>query len=498
MDSLILIGSKINQESIQRSLGKPEYSYFFLMKEFIPALQRLGTVVEVKSLDEVDALYDLHSAQGRKVIFLSFSPPQQTPLGLRCPTVPVFAWEFDSIPDTPWDGDPRNDWRYVFERVQGCIATSREAAELVSAATQGRLPVLAAPAPVWERFAVHKRDQGLLPVQGPRHFAFSGVIIDSPILGLSADGLVRKAEPVAAPEPVVETSTDLVVEQAAEPMTASRWAEYRRISQALFTDWWLEFTRRPRPVVVEEPVVVVEPPPVVEPTTINLQVEGVVYTTVLNPADGRKNWIDLVTAFCWAFRDEPGATLVVKMTHHNLEYYRVVLMTLLSRLAPFACRVVVLHGFLEDAQYRELVDASDYYVNASSCEGLCLPLMEFLCAGKPALAPRHTAMTDYLDADMAFLVRGVLEPTCWPHDPTGMLSTHRYRLDWQSLMEAFRASFVLARDDASGYQKLSAAALRRMHAFCSFKPVTEALDALFEQVIDGSHSDEARVRSVAR
>ncbi|WP_256658024.1 glycosyltransferase [Pseudomonas sp. D(2018)] len=495
MNTLILIGSKINQDSIQHSLGKPEYSYFFLMKEFIPALQRLGTVVEVKNLDEVDALYDLHSAQGRKVIFLSFSPPQQTPLGLRCPTVPVFAWEFDSIPDEPWGGDPRNDWRYVFERIQGCIATSSEAADLVRAATQGRLPVLAAPAPVWERFGENECHQGLLPRQSPRHFSFPGVIIDSPILGLSADGLVRKIEPAAAPEPVVEAVAQPEMEQVSEPAVVSRWAEYRRISQVLFSDWWLEFTGRPRKV--EEPVAIVAPPPVAVAAT-NLQVEGVVYTTVLNPADGRKNWIDLITAFCWAFRDEPGATLVVKMTHHNLEHYRVVLMTLLSRLAPFSCRVVVLHGFLEDDQYRQLVDASDYYVNASSCEGLCLPLMEFLCAGKPALAPRHTAMADYLDSSLAFLVRGALEPTCWPHDPTGMLSSHRYRLDWQSLMEAFRASYALARDDARGYQKLSAAALRRMKAFCAFMPVTDALGAFFEQVVDDSRGVETRVRSVAR
>jgi hypothetical protein len=494
MDTLILIGSKINQGSIQRSLGKPEYSYFFLMKEFIPALQRLGTVVEVRSLDEVDALYDQHGAQGRKVIFLSFSPPQQTPLGLRCPTVPVFAWEFDSIPDVAWEGDPRNDWRYVFERIQGCIATSREAANLVGEATRGRLPVLAAPAPVWERFADRDRSLGLLPVLGPRHFAFSGVIIDSPILGLSADGLVRKPEPAPVAEPVVE------VEPVTGPTPESRWARYRHISQALFADWWLEVTRRPRAPVAA----VVETPPVATDNTdattgiTNLQLSGVVYTTVLNPADGRKNWIDLITAFCWAFRDEPGATLVVKMTHHDLEYYRVVLMTLLSRLAPFAGRVVVLHGFLEDDHYRELVDASSYYVNASSCEGLCLPLMEFLCAGKPALAPRHTAMADYLDADMAFLVRGALEPTCWPHDPTGMLSTHRYRLDWQSLMEAFTASYVLARDDAQGYQSLSAAALRRMQAFCSFEPVTDSLGAFFEQVLAGSDSVATGVRSMAQ
>ncbi|MDT4853822.1 hypothetical protein FQZ97_881020 [compost metagenome] len=65
-------------------------------------------------------------------------------------------------------------------------------------------------------------------------------------------------------------------------------------------------------------------------------------------------------------------------------------------------------------------------------------------------------------------------------------------------MEAFRASYVLARTDAEGYQRLSAAALRRMQAFCAFEPVTDALGAFFEQVLAGSDSVATGVRSVAR
>ena len=135
-----------------------------------------------------------------------------------------------------------------------------------------------------------------------------------------------------------------------------------------------------------------------------ISVAGVVYSTVLNPADGRKNWVELITAFCWAFKETDNATLVLKMTHHDLEYYRIVLVTLLSRLSPFRCRVVVLHGFLDDAQYQGLIAASTYYVNASTGEGLSLPLMEFLAGGKPAIAPRHTAMADYINDDLGFVL----------------------------------------------------------------------------------------------
>ena len=64
---IILVGSKIDQASIQGSLGKPEYSYFFLMKDFLPALERLGTVLPVKSTDEIERLSEQYRAAGEEV-----------------------------------------------------------------------------------------------------------------------------------------------------------------------------------------------------------------------------------------------------------------------------------------------------------------------------------------------------------------------------------------------------------------------------------------------
>lgn len=472
---IILVGSKIDQASIQGSLGKPEYSYFFLMKDFLPALERLGTVLPVKSTDEIERLSEQYRAAGEEVVFLSFSPPHQVPLGLSCPTVVVFAWEFDTLPSVAWDDNPQNDWRYTFARVQGAIATSQETARLILQHAAA-LPVTALPAPIWDRYAEPEAAEGLAVALGERQFSFAGIVIDSPTLGLSADGLVRKTEPVLkAPEPELEAETaPAILRSTAWPLT-----------KALLSGWWREvrlplgpLLKAPPPseaAAAQDPVVATEPR--------LLSVSGVVYTTVLNPADGRKNWVDLVTAFCWAFKHTENATLVLKMTHHDLEHYRVVLMTLLSRLAPFRCRVLVLHGFLEDTQYRELIRASTYYVNASSCEGLCLPLMEFLASAKPVIAPDHTAMADYLNEQLAFVLKTSLEPTCWPHDPTGMLFTHKHRLNWQSLMEAFRESHRVALKDPARYQSMSCSAYQQMQQFASLDSVCDPLAAFLGQVL---------------
>ncbi len=455
---IILVGSKIDQSTIQASLGKPEYSYFFLLKDFLPALEQIGEVIAVKNSEEVIALTSRYRAVNETVVFLSFSPPHQVPLGLPCPTVAVFAWEFDSLPSLTaaapegstqdgWGGDPRNDWGYVFERIAGAIATSREAAQLVERSMDEQFPVIALPAPVWARYASVSPISGWLPDLGQRVFDFAGQVIDSQKLELKVDEVAHK--PVS---------------------------EAKRIRKALLHGWWHE-VRLPKggADTAWQPTATTEPQPEL------VTVEGVVYTTVLNPNDGRKNWVDLVSAFCWAFKDVADATLVVKMTHHDIEHYRMVLLTLLARLSPFRCRVLVVHGFLPDAEYLQLINATTYYVNASSGEGLCLPLMESLCCGKPAIAPAHTAMSDYLRDDFAFLVRTSREPSCWPHDPTGMLSTHSHRLSWQSLMEAYRASYRTAKHDSS-YQAMSKMARSSMQEFCSLERVSRELGDFLQKV----------------
>ncbi|ARU86598.1 glycosyltransferase [Pseudomonas sp. M30-35] len=458
---IILISSKITQSNIQASLGKAEYSYYFLLKEFMPALQQIAEVIGVESADQVDRLYQQYREAGEQVVFISVSPPQQTSTDLACPTVCLFAWEFDNVPDEPWEGEPRNDWRYVMQRIAGAIACSQESAEAVRKAMGGNYPVVAIPAPLWPRFQTLMPESGWLPRQPERSIEFTGHVIDSPVLGLSADGLVQHMP--RPPLPLLTTAAN----------TGVNWVGHTR---ALYRAWREALHNRPSARARREKPTAPQHNEIgAKPQECRIEVSGVVFTSVLNPRDGRKNWIDIVTAFCWAFADTTDATLILKMTHHDLEYYRIPLLTLLSRLAPFKCRVLVLHGFLDDQQYRELIQISDFYVNASTCEGLCLPLMEFLASGKPALAPRHTAMLDYLDEQIAYVVKATVEPSCWAHDPCGIFRTRKYRLNWQSLMEGYRECYRIASDDVESYQRMSRHAWQRMCEFADTPVVAEQL-----------------------
>lgn len=469
---IILVNSKVNRTSIQASLGKPEYSYYFLLTQFMPALQAFARVIEIASAEEVDPLYQKLSAAGEPVVFLSVSPPQQTPVGLSCPTVCLFAWEFPDAPDQPWNNEPRNDWRHTLNRIAGAIACSEESAQAIRNLMGDAYPVTAVPAPVWAHFGNLLPANGWKPCAAPRSFEFSGHVLDSQTLGLSANGLVQHLpRPQRGSTPIRSAGTSPGALRSSCSLLGA-WLRTLLRNQALRSaDDPAEVLPAPNPAGTQ---------PVAQ---CSFELSGVVFCSMFSPTDGRKNWIDIVTAFCWAFRDTPDATLLLKMTHHDLEVYRIPLLTLLSRLAPFQCRVLTLHGFLDDKKYRELISITDFYVNASNAEGLCLPLMEFLAAGKPALAPRHTAMLDYLDGTMAHIVHTSEELACWSHDPTGQLCTRRHRLDWESLMLGFRTCYQLAENDPDGYQHMSVKASQRLRDFSDTPVVAEKLESFLAPLL---------------
>ncbi len=222
----------------------------------------------------------------------------------------------------------------------------------------------------------------------------------------------------------------------------------------------------------------------------NLSLDGVVYTAVLNPADERKNWRDLVTAFCFAFRERPDATLILKMTHRSLTSFLGKLHLLLQQCSPYACRVIAVHGYLDEDQFDALIDASSYYVNASLGEGLCLPLMEFMSCGVPALATRNTAMLDYVDTDSHFVIASSPAPTIWPHDPRHLIRTLQHRVNWQSIVDAYEDSYQVAQAQPERYQAMAQRGMEKMRAWASLQQTEQDLRALLVQALTRLGADE--------
>ena len=432
---LILVNSHTGSESIRADLGKPEYSYYFVLREYLPMLRAIGEVVEVADPEnEVDKLYAESLESGRPCVFLSFSPPNRTPIALACPTIPVFAWEFDAIPSETFNGKPRNDWGRVLRHLGAAITHSRFAVGAVRRCLGPGFPVIAAPAPLWDRLQ-HLREVAHLQPTAAR------------AVELNVDGMV-----------IDSRETDL------SPYT----------SKAL-----IAANGEPLPL-----------PPTRRLGKTRLQLDGVIYTTILNPGDGRKNWKDLLQAFCMAFRDTPDATLVLKLTHHDAATGIPDMLESMYTNSPFACRVLLVNAYLEQDDYERLLLATSYAVNSSHGEGQCLPLMEYMSCGKPAVSPRHTAMLDYLDAGNAFVVGSWSQPGAWPQDPRQAFRTLWQRIDFGSLVAAYRESYQVAKSDPARYASMSANAMEALRKYCSTAVVGPELAAfLHERVAAGEAAD---------
>jgi glycosyltransferase involved in cell wall biosynthesis len=581
-----ILYSDIGESAINKSLGLPEYSYYFVLKAFRTALQELGTVSLVRHpATEVDPLFDACRQRGEECVFLSFSPPNKTLIDLRCPTVSVFAWEYSNIPDEIWDEDERNDWRVVFGRHGRAITLSSYTARIVKEAMGERFPVLAVPAPLWEQFAAPRARFGSCLPPGESQLQVHGIVIDSHVLGLSADGLIAhisfpqvsddqvpdelaaqpeppqppaqpevqpEAQPEAQPEVQPEVQPELVQQALPETPAPAKNLRYRlAVTKRHLLTWYREAVRDLLPLWLARTVAVsgrsgntiaraimgyegraiLVPPPQpsqpseqagpvepiepieavasvesvesvvpaapattevaaaeVEEPAVTVKLAGVVYTSILSPKDGRKNWFDMVTAFCWTFREVEDVTLVLKMNERDLSLYHNTLLTLLSQLAPFKCRVLTLHAYLDDATYEELIGATSYYVNTSLCEGLCLPLMEFMSCGRPVIAPRHTAMEDYIDDGAAFIVKSSLEHNVWPHDPRDLFRTLRYRLDWESICTAYSESYLVAKQQPEKYLAMGQHAMARLQSYSSGAVVKEQLRNFFQLPVEEEHA----------
>lgn len=557
-----ILYSAVNEDSIADSLGLPEYSYYFVLKQLRPILEELGEVILVdKPEQEVDPIFNQCTANGQPCVFISFSPPHKTLVELDCPTVSVFAWEFDNIPFESWDEDLRNDWRYVFKRHGRAISLSSHTAEVVKSAMGEDFNIESVPVPVWDLFA-HAPRAGAEAGRQQR-LSFHGNILDSHRYDISPER-IQPHEPLAQfhfPSwdgralRMGYTIVDDYNSYLGGFYPAETWGAWSKNEQpwvlvpcklqgrvkiaidcagfgpnagkeirvvigdeeksmalgAGFSVTELEFQLKKPELLIQfldlditsvpegkdfrslalglrsitirarigEPGVVPVKSLLSDPRVLN--VDGIVYTSVFNPVDDRKNWTDIVSAFCYAFAAREDVTLILKMTQRSLTSFLGRLHYLLQSLSPFKCRVIALHGFLEDDEYQRLVAMTTYYVGASGGEGLCLPMMEYMSAGKPAVSTGNTAMEDYIDSQSAFVVESNVEPGFWPHDPRKRLRTLRHRVDWYSLVAALKESYQVALSNPEKYQLMSACAQENLHNFASRRVVKAKLQAFFAE-----------------
>jgi glycosyltransferase involved in cell wall biosynthesis len=441
-----LVSTTACANDLARHVGSADYSYAFVLRALAPVLETLGRWTRI-AVPESSLAFAAERAvaAGERPIHLALHPPQNIYLTPAVPTILFPFWEFPELPCRDFDHDTRQNWKRMCRPVD-MVVTACEFTAQAFRRTGLDCPIEVAPVPIAPgAFEVPDWDPAWTWSIHCRHLVWDGGVhsqeASSPVKpGAGARGLRAQYHRHVRPW--------------LSPLAAERLGQARRT-----------ILHRPQP-----------PPPLLPATELRLS--GLTYTSIFNLSDRRKNVEDLLTAFLSAFGDRSDVTLVLKLaTSPSREFYELEeLRALYTRLGmPHHCRIVVITDYLSDDQMDELVRASTFYVNVSHAEGACLPLQHALAAGRPALAPRHTAMRDYMDDSVGFVLGSHPEPTFWPHDPVQRMETIWHRLVWADLRAHFLASAEMIERDRDSYRALAAAARRRMDEHASRPVVAKML-----------------------
>lgn len=465
-EPLLLVSSMYSEGDLARRLGRDAYSYRYVYRAFAPLLERWGRHREASGpRGALEHAIAEARRQGRMPIHLSFLPLHLMNLVPDVPNIAVPAWEFPDIPALDLENDPKQNWARRAEQVDAIIThTQFSRAAFLRAGV--RTPVHVVPVPI-------RSDYFQIPDWRPGQ----RVVLDCPCYVFPQPAALPRP-----PRPWVNTETGHL------PARLSLRQLYKKCVKAMperFGDVMHRSARAVRAALWSARQVLKETDiRLLYPPRPNLELSGVVYATILNPFDARKNWQDLLSGYLLALKDREDATLVVKLVvsadweaaalAEVFAFYR-------NTGLSHRCKLAFVTAYLSEEQLLELTRASTYYVNTSRAEGSCLPLQNFMAAGRPALAPPHTGMADSIDEHCGYTLESHPEPAGWPQEISGGYRTTWHRLVWQSLHDRLRASYEAAKHGTPRYPVMAARARERMRQLVSADSVWPRLAAALDE-----------------
>jgi hypothetical protein len=160
-----------------------------------------------------------------------------------------------------------------------------------------------------------------------------------------------------------------------------------------------------RPIVdAPVPVPIFDSTPGCDRTQLDLPTDRFVFLFMFDffSVCERKNPLGLIDAYRAAFGPDDGTVLVVKSINgarreHDLAAVRAA--------AQGRTDIFVRDEYLTPDRHAALLAACDAYVSLHRAEGLGLTMAEAMALGKPVIATGYSGNLDFMDDDVAFLVR---------------------------------------------------------------------------------------------
>lgn len=121
-----------------------------------------------------------------------------------------------------------------------------------------------------------------------------------------------------------------------------------------------------------------------------------------NSTIARKNPLGAIAAFTAAFGPDDPATLLIKTINAADRPRDATRVALAASTHP---NIVVMDGFVPEAEKHALMLGCDCYVSLHRAEGFGIPLAEAVSLGKPVIATGYGGSLDFLSPDDCYLVR---------------------------------------------------------------------------------------------
>lgn len=481
----VLVTSYMTGSTSGKNLGIAGYSYDMVARLFLPLLARWGEVIPVPHPRlQLEQAAEKSRRRGLEPLHVSFLPLQDVFLPASVPNVVVPAWEYPDVPNHAFDGNPQNDWPATADRCAMLLVGGPFTVEaLRRAGTKAPVRIVQVPTPE-DYFAISPWDPAKRTTLPWPALVFPQPPTPEPqpiTLPLRADPMAQK--PPARGLKRVGKAIERVVRNAFKAVVGPK--VYQRLVHPLQRSWqsaWQNLHDW-------------EPP---QARVRQFDLSGVVYTSILNPRDGRKNWQDLITGFLCALGDREDATLVIKLITSDPRAIATIVQYYVNRDIPHRCKLIFLSGYLTERQLLELAEASTYYLHTTKAEGNCLPLMNYMAAGRPGISPVHSAISDYFDRTVGLAVESHPEPCAWPHDRRLRIRTTWNRLVWPSLVAQIRASYEIAKQDRAAYDAFATRSRERMRLWASPEQVWRRLEAALDAAAAGQELRQAPFPALER
>lgn len=183
-------------------------------------------------------------------------------------------------------------------------------------------------------------------------------------------------------------------------------------------------------------------------------VSGMVFTMFLEPEDRRvTDWRTVMSAFCWAFKEQPRATLLILVPNQGVASIFAEYMHMLYRVGGMECRVVL---SIDDGAGRlsaKTLNNCDFGIILRRGERQDELLSRYLSAGVPVVASVDPGFADRFGGAVV-AARPLRVPVRRIGSLTRMSTEMREEVDWDRIARALQQCFA-AHEEGEPYRELA-------------------------------------------